>query len=419
MLGPTIDIIWVGKLGAASIAGVGVSGMVVMLVNSLMMGLTTGMRAMIARFVGAGDVGGANHVAKQAFVVSAGFATVMAAIGILFAEPVLILFGLETEVVAEGAAYMRIMLVGSAAMSFRMMAEGIMQASGDAVTPMKVAVIFRIIHVVLVPFLIFGWLIFPRLGVSGAATTNVISQSLGLAISLWYLYTGRTRLRLTLGNFRFDPDIIWRIVKIGIPASVSGVERTFTNLVLMWIIAPFGTLAIAAHTVIQRAEGILVMPCLALGMAAGVLAGQNLGAGQPGRAEKTGWQAAGFAESIMITGSVAILIWAEGIISVFSTNPGVVGIGSDFLRIAAAGYIVLGFLLSLMQCINGVGDTLPPMLISLVGMWVIQLPLAYFLSNSTDLGIYGVRWAIVIGVALRAVTYITYFRIGRWKRKVV
>ncbi len=419
MLGPTIDMIWVGKLGAAAIAGVGVSGMVVMMMNSARMGLATGTRAMIARFMGTKDTEGANHIAQQTIVISGVFSVILAVIGIFFVEQMLALFGLEADVIAEGTAYMRIMFIGSSAMSFRVMTEGMMQSSGDTVTPMRIAVGYRLLHAVLVPFLIFGWWIFPRLGVSGAALTNVISQGLGLAVGLWFLFTGRTRLRLTLKNFHFDTNIIWRIVKIGIPASISGVERTFTNLVLMWIIAPFGTLAIAAHTVHQRVETILMMPCMAIGAASGVLAGQNLGAKQPERAERTGWLAVSFGEAIMLTGSVAILIWAESLISVFSTDPGVVKIGSDFLRISTAGYLVFAFLLVLMQSLNGVGDTLPPMLITMIGMWVIQLPLAFFQSKYTDIGIKGVRWAIVVGIVMRAVAYATYFRLGRWKHKEV
>jgi len=208
-------------------------------------------------------------------------------------------------------------------------------------------------------------------------------------------------------------------VKIGIPASISAVERTFTGLVLMRIITPFGTLAIAAHTVHQRVETFLMMPSMAFGIASGVLGGQNLGAGQPERAERTGWLAVGFAEIIMITGSVVILLWAESIISIFSTDPGVMKVGSDFLRISTAGYLIFGFLLVLMQFLNGVGDTLPAMLITLIGMWIIQLPLAYILSNYTDIGIYGVRWALVIGITIRAISYVTYFKSGRWKRKEV
>ncbi len=419
MLGPTIDMIWVGKLGSASIAGVGVAGIAVMMVVSGMMGLFTGLRAMVARFVGAGDDSDAVHVARQAFVLSAAFSIVMAAMGIFFAESILTLMGLEADVIAQGTVYMRIMFVGTVVMSFRLVTESVMQASGDAVTPMRIVIFSRIFHVILVPFLIFGWWIFPRLGVSGAALTNIFSQTLGLALGLWFLFSGRSRLRLSLSSFRLDFNIIWRIVKVGIPASIMGIQQNLGQFAMMWIIAPFGTLAVAAHTLGQRTEMILFMPGAGLGIASGVLAGQNLGAGQPERAERTGWLAMGLVEGIMVVSAGAILLWAEHIVGIFTTEPELVALASTFLRIATAGYLVLGLIIVAQMCLSGVGDTLPPMIFTLLITWLVQLPLAFLLPRVTDLGVYGVRWAMVIGIGVGAVAFITYFRMGRWKRKTV
>lgn len=418
-VGLTVDMIWVGKLGAASIAGVGVAGIIVMLAMAARWGLSAGTRAMVARFIGAGDEKRANHVAQQAFVISGIYAITMATIGVFFAEPILGLMGLEADVVVEGAAYLRIQFVGSAAMSFWMMGEAIMRASGDAVTPMKVTIIARFIHLVLCPFLIFGWWIFPRLGVSGAATANLIGYSLGMALTLWFLFTGRTRLWLTLRDFHLDLNIIWRIVKIGIPAAVMGIQRTLGRFVLVWVMTPFGTLAVAAHTLAQRIELFLYLPGWGMGMAAGVLVGQNLGAAQPERAEKGGWLAVGLVEGFMLICAVAVLLWAESIIRIFSTETGLVEIASTFIRIEAAGYLVMGFVAVLQMCISGAGDTMPPMLFSLLMIWVVLLPLAFFLPQVTNLGMYGVRWAIVASVVAGAVAYATYFRMGRWKRKKV
>ncbi len=419
MIGPTVDMIWVGRLGATSIAAVGVAGMVTMLVHSALMGLFMGLRAMVARFVGAGDNEGANHVSQQALVISVIASILLAAIGLFFAEPILGLLGVEADVIAQGAPYLRIQLVGTVAMSLRFMGEGIMQASGDAMNPMKVAFFFRLFHVALCPFLVFGWWLFPRLEVSGAALTNVLSQSLGTALLFWYLLTGRSRLRLTFKNFRLDLNMIWRIVRIGIPASVMGMERNISQLVLMWFMAPFGTLAVAAHSLNQRIEMILFMPAMGFGMAAGVLAGQNLGARQPERAERSGWLAAGLIEAFMLVCSLAILLWAEGFIHIFSSDPELVKIGSIFLRIAVAGYVVMAFTAVLQMCISSAGDTLPPMLFTLVSMFVVQVPLAWFLPQTTNLGMYGVRWAMVAGTVVGTVAYIIYFRLGRWKRKKV
>lgn len=419
MLGPTIDLIWVGRLGTAAIAGVGVSGMVVMLVNSMMMGLFMGLRAMVARFIGAGDARGANHVAQQALVVSVAYSVTMAIIGIFFAEQILTLFGLEADVVAEGAAYLRINFIGVVTMCFRAMTEATMQASGDSVRPMWVAVFFRLFHLALCPFLVFGWWLFPRMGVTGAAMTNVFSQGIGATLGLWFLFSGRTRLQLTLRNFRIDPGIIWRLVKLALPASIGSMERTLGNLILMWFMTPFGTIAVAGHTLNQRMEMFLVVPGMGFGQAAGVLAGQNLGAKQPERAERTGWLAAGLLSGVMLIISLAILLWAENIVRIFSTEPELVELASTFIRIAVAGYIVMGLTAALRQCINGAGDTLVPMVVMLLNMWLVQVPLAFFLPRFTSLGVYGVRWAIVAGMASEAIVYTIYFRLGRWKHKVV
>lgn len=419
VIGSVVDMIWIGRLGTSSIAGVGVAGIVVMILMSARMGLNTGARALISRMVGAGDTAGANHVAQQAFIVAAAYAGIMAAIGIAFAESILAMLGLQPDVIAEGAAYMRIQFAAAAAMGFWMMAESIMLASGDSVMPMKISVIARLTHMVLDPFLIFGWWIFPFLGVTGAAVANAVAFSVGMGFCLWALLTGHTRLRLSFKNFSFDPAMIWRIVKIGIPAMIMGIQRSFGNLILVRLIVPFGTLAVAAHSLVQRAEMVLFMPTHGMGQAAGVLVGQNLGAGQPGRAEKSGWQAFAVVEGILLIACLAILLWASNIAGVFTRESDLMEITSLFLLIAAAGYLIMGFEAVFQQSISNAGDTVPPMVISLVTLWLVQLPLAYILPMITTLDVLGVRWAMVIYTAVGAVAYGVYFKIGRWKRKKI
>lgn len=419
MLGPTIDMIWVGKLGAAAIAAVGVSGMIVQLANSLTMGLYQGLRATVARFVGAGDTELANHVARQAVVVSLAYSIVMAAIGHFLATPIMRLMGVGEDVVALGAPYLSINFIGMVTMSFRNMTESMMQASGDSRTPMWIAVFFRLLHIAVCPLLIFGLWIFPRMGVNGAATTAVFSQGIGAGLGMWFLYSGRTRLHLDFKGFRVDFKTIWRLLRIGIPASVSAMQRTLGNLVLVAIIGPFGTLAVAAHSINQRVEMFLQMPSMGIGQAAGVLAGQNLGAGQPARAEKTGWIAAGFLTLAFTVISIAVLIWAEPIVRIFDNDPDLVVVSALFLRIACANWVVMGLTNVFQSCVNGAGDTMVPMIIMLVNMWLMQIPLAYFLPKITGLGVYGVRWGIVAGTVAAAIIYTIYFRVGRWKHKVV
>jgi len=419
MLGPTIDMIWVGKLGSAPIAGVGVAGMVVFMVNSMVMGLYMGLRAMVARFIGAGESEEANHVAQQAIVVTVAFSSFLALVGVFFAEPILVLLGVGPDVVRQGTPYLRINLIGMITMSFRRMTESIMQASGDSVTPMTIAILYRIFHIALAPMLIFGWWVFPRMGVTGAAITSVISQGLGAALGLWFLVSGRTRIRLDLKLSRIDFAVVWRLIRISLPAAINNMERTFGQLVLMWFMTPFGTLAVASHTLNQRVEVFLLAPAMGVGQSAGVLAGQNLGAKQPGRAEKTGWMGTGFLAGIICLLALAIYIWAEHVVRIFNTEPELVAMSSKFLRIAIIGFVFMGSASVLQQSINCAGDTLIPMLVSLLNMWLVQVPLAYLLPHFMGLGVLGVRYAMVFGTATSSIIYLIYFWSGRWKRKKI
>jgi len=158
---------------------------------------------------------------------------------------------------------------------------------------------------------------------------------------------------------------------------------------------------------------------MAFGMASGVLVGQNLGANQPGRAEKSAWLAVGLVESLMVISSVALLLWAEHVIRIFNTEPDLVVVASGFLRIAVTGYIVLGFMAVFMQSLSGAGDTVPTMIVGTGTVWLVTLPLAYYLPKVTDLGVDGIRWGMVAGMVFAAVLYTIYFSLGRWKRKRV
>jgi len=413
------DMIWVGRLGPSSIAGVGVANIVIMLVMSMDFGIIVGVRAMVARYVGAGDMKTANHVAAQALVLSASWGALMMTVGISLAEPIMRMFGLEAEVIKEGMSYMRVMFAGWVAMDLLVMALYVIQSAGDTIRPMMIEASLRVIHLTFCPLLVLGIGIFPRMGVSGAALTNVVSQALGTVLCLWLLFGGHTRLRLSRKDFRVDFNIIWRILKIGIPALVMNIQRSFGTFILTYLIAPFGTLAVAAHSLASRLEMLITMPGMALGMGAGVLVGQNLGAGQPERAEKSAWVAVGIFQAFMVVCSVAVLLWAKSIMGIFTTDPELVELGSIFIRISTATFIVMSLATVFQSCIASAGDTVPNMIISIAVMWVAQIPVAFVLSRYTSLGVYGIRWAIVASTVVGTIVYLIYFRLGRWKLKKV
>lgn len=415
-LGPVVDMIWVGKLGMASVAGVGVATILVQLLDMLKMGLDQGTRAIIARYVGAGDTHGATNAALQGYVVTIGFAAIVGTLGALFAGPVMTLMGLSPDVVARGAPYMRIQFIGILVMGIVRQNDGTMVAAGDILNPMRVSVIYRLVHMVLDPFLIFGWWIFPRLETSGAAYANLISQGLGAGIGLWILVKGYSHLRLDFKGFRPDPKMIWRIVKIGVPASITGIERNFGQLAITWFVVPFGTAAVAAHSVLQRVEQFVFMPGQGIGQASGIMTAQTLGSGQPERAEKTGWLGASLYTGVMVVAAALLWFQAENIIRIFNSEPEMVKIAAAFIRIMVIGYLINGFAVVLQNCLTSAGDSVVTAFVVLGSIFVVQIPLAFLLTR-TDMGVYGTRWAIVISTSVTAIAYATYFKLGRWKRK--
>lgn len=419
MLVPAVDMVWIGKLGAEAIAGVGMAGAVSAVVMSLVAGITTGLRANVARLTGGNQPETAAHMVKQAFILALGFTLLIAVAGAFFARSLLTALGLEARAVSEGTAYLRPMLLATPVFTLRLIAETAMQASGDAVTPMKITVFHRLLHAALSPLLVFGWLTFPELGVSGAAWAPIVGQSIAFLLALWVFATGRTRLRLAPVELRIVPRDIWRIVKIGLPTGATFVLNDLGSMAIMWIMVPFGTLAVAAHVISRRIEMVLFMPIAGIGLAAGILSGRYLGAKKPEYAVKTGWLAAGLATAVMIIGSIVILIFAEPVVRIFNSETGLVAMGGVFLRISTVSLSVVGLIIVFMQCLNGVGDTVPPMLSLSLSMWLVTIPLAYFLPQFIDTTVFGVRWMLVSMALVSATALTIYFHAGRWKSRAI
>jgi putative MATE family efflux protein len=418
-IGSTVEMLFIGKLGAAAIAGVAVGGMVTGMVFGLFIGVNTGVKALVSRSIGAGDLPEAGHIARQGLIIGTAYGLVFGILGVIFARQVLVLFGLGSDVVAQGTLYLQICALISVPSCMWALEEGIMQASGDVKSPLKMSIASKTLHVLLAPSLILGWWIFPRLGIRGAAIAIVLAECIGMAAGLWFLFTGRTRLKLSVKGITIDYKTMWRIIRIGIPASLMSFQAQLGGIMLTRLVVPFGTIAVASYSLGLKIEQVMFMPIWGLGAATGVLTGQNLGAGQSSRAEKTGWMALSIVEVFMFICSIGLLLFANSVVRLFNSDPEVINQASNFLRIAVTGYLVYGFTSVLGNCLNGAGDTIPPMLVNLFMIWCVQVPLAYFLPKMTSLGPNGVRWGIAAGLIAGGIAGLVYFRTGRWKKKRV
>ena len=436
----TLDTIWALILagqgfGTRGIASLGAAQSWSQLVMTARMGLDTSTRAMVSRAVGAGDLALANHAAVQSFTLSGGISLLAATLGVLFTESLLRMLGVSEGVVAQGAGYMRWQFVASATMAFAFMSGSVLQASGDTLTPMKAQVATRVLNVVLSPLLMFGWGFFPEMGLAGAAVGNAIAQLAGVGMNFRALFTGTSRLHLTLHGYRTDWPLLRRMVGIGAPASVTGMERALAQLILVGLVTPFGDTALAAYSLSSRVQMIANMGSMGVGQASGIMVGQNLGAKEPQRAKTTVKWALGY---VVLANAIVlglIVAFPTLFLSIFSRDAELVVTAKNWLYIQAIGFLVMGAGMVFMQSFNTAGDTMVPMLVTLVSIWGVQQPLAIMLSGAAtnwsifgwavpvptllNLGQYGIAWAIVLAMGVRLLIYLPYFIWGPWTKKQV
>ena len=416
------DLVWAGLgFGTIAIAGIGAAQLWVQISMSSRIGIDTAVRAMVSRAVGAANLLLANRVALQGFSLSATFAFLLAALGILLAPQLMAILGVSDEVISQAVTYMRIQFVALAITALTQISSAILQASGDSMTPFRIQGISRILHLALSPLLIFGWGIpgFGGMGIAGAAVSNAVAAAAAFSWLFYVLFSGKSRLNLSFSGYFIDFPLIWRMIRLGAPASANNLERTLGDLVLFLFVAPFGTTTVAAYALSHRAHMLVNFGGMGMGQASGVLVGQNLGAGRPQRARYTvAWALAIVTSLSMISGAL-VIAFPSAVLSVFSPNPELMEIATVWLRIQAVGFMFVGASMVFNQSFSTAGDTLIPMFVTLITVWGIQQPLAHFLPGVGGLGQYGVALAPVIGTFARHLLYVPYFFWGPWLKKKV
>ena len=253
------------------------------------------------------------------------------------------------------------------------------------------------------------------MGVTGAAVATTIGRGIGVVYQLYYLFDGRGRLRFHLRHLALEFALIRRMVIISTGGIGQFLIATASWIVIMRIVALYGSAAIAAYTIALRIIEFVFLPAWGLGNAAATLVGQNLGAGQPKRAEQSAWRAARF-NTIFMTGlGLLSVVAAPAIANLFSDDPDVLRYGANCIRILGIGYPMYAVGMIMIQALNGAGDTATPSILNLVAFWVVQIPLAWLLAEPIMLGPNGVFWAIVVSESLLTVLSVVVFRRGKWK----
>jgi putative MATE family efflux protein len=412
-----VDIAFVSRLGTDAIAAVGITEALVTVLYAVAIGLGMGITAMVSRRVGAGNTEEAASVTGQAIWLGAFLSIVIGYVGVVFAEDMLRLVGASASVIQTGAGYTAVLLGGAFSILYLFLLNAAFRGAGDAGIALRSLWVANGINIILDPCFIFGLGPFPEMGVTGAAVATTIGRGVGVLYQLWYLFDGRGRLAFHLRHLRLVPQLTGRMVIISAGGVGQFLIATSSWIIVMGIVAIYGSNAIAAYTIALRMLEFVWLPAWGLGNAAATLVGQNLGAGHPQRAEDSAWRAVKFNFVFMTVIGFTLLAAAPIITGWFSSDPEVLSIGSACLRILGIGFPLYAIGLILTQSLNGAGDTFTPTVINFVCFWVIQIPLAYWLANHLTAGPNGVFIAIVVAESLISLLSIVVFRRGLWKQQ--
>ncbi len=415
-----VDMFFVGKLGKNAITTVGLTEASITIVYTLALGLSTGATAIVARRVGEKNPDAAAHAGMQSVLLAVAVAAVISVFGVIFAPDILRIMGAAPEVVKEGAIFTRIMMGGSVVIILIFLINGIFRGAGDAAMAMKSLWIASLINIFLCPMLINGWGPFPQLGLKGAAIATTIGRGTGVLYQCYHLFRGKSSLKIKRVHFRWDPPVIKNLIRVSLPATLQFFLQSGSWMIMAMLVATTGgTDASAGYQVAIRNVVFFILPAWGLSNAAATLVGQNLGAKQPDRAEKSVLLTTQYNAWFMAGVMLLFLFLAAPIIGIFTEDPEVRHYGTLSLQIIGSGYIFYGIAMVMMQSLNGAGDTRTPTWINFFCFWVFQIPLGFILAKGLNWGPTGAFVATPVTETAVAIIAFIYFRKGLWKKVAV
>jgi putative MATE family efflux protein len=414
-----VDIFWVVRLGADAVATVGLTESLMTLVYSVAMGLGLSATAMVARRVGEKDRDGAAVSGVQAIALGLLAGVVMGAPCLFLAPRLLRVMGATPEILAVGTGYARIAMGGCVVVLLLFLNNAVFRGAGDAAIAMRVLWLSNSINLVLDPCLIFGLGPFPKLGVAGAAAATLTGRSVGVLYQFYRLSKGGEHIRILAWHVRLNLEVMVRLIRVSLTGILQFAIPHVAWIGLVRIVSTFGAAALASYTIGIRIIIFFILPAWGLSGAAATLVGQNLGAHQPERAEKSVWKT-GLYNMIFLGGEgVLLIIFADPVIRLFTQDPAIVPLGVSCLRILSVGNLGYAYGMVMLQAFNGAGDTTTPTVVNFFGFLLFEIPLAYELAIPADMRSNGVFWAIVIAETAIAAVSILLFRRGKWKAQKI
>ena len=413
-----VDLYFVGHLENSSYAiqTVGLTESVITIIYSLAIGISMAATAVVARRIGEKNPEAASKAGMQAIVIAFAINTIISLFGVIYAKDILLLMGTSQEAANYGFRFTQIMMGGSISIMLLFLINGIFRGAGNASIAMRSLWIANGCNIILCPILINGLGPIPAFGLIGAAMATTIGRSMGVLYQFYHLFGGKGILKVKISQFVPDWEQINALVKIAAPGVLQFVIASCSWIFLAQLVATTGgDHGSAGYQTALRIMMFFILPAWGLSNAAATLVGQNLGANQVERAEKSVFTTAKYNVIFMAGIMIFCLFFGNIVISFFTNDETVHEIAVSALQIMSLGYIFYGIGMVLINTFNGAGDTWTPTKVNFFGFWLFQIPLAYFLAKYLKMGPTGVFMAVPIAETAITLTSIFLYRRGKWK----
>ncbi len=424
-----IDALWVARLGPSHVAAITIFFGFYWVISSLNQLAGTGSVSIISQNYGNKDYDRTEAAIKETYLLKWGIAIFFGTLGLIFLGDVMRLLGASNQsigphgesVLSLAKEYGSIQILG---LGFSMCAftnYTALRGVGNPKMAMWLMISSACLNIVLDPFMIFGWWIFPAMGIRGAALASVISYTAAFLAGLVIFYSGIANVRLHLrGKLPVRLKTIWKIIKIGAPSGLNSISFSLSRSIILAFVATTTTEAVAAYGIGNKISALSIMIIVGLGLGLAALIGQILGAEKPERARKTAYQAIGISLIITVTITLFTVIFAGQIMRIFF-NPAeseaaarVVAIGVTMLRIISISLPFVGVYIIMEMTFSGAGNNVPPMVFGLITGWLLEIPLicgALYLLHAGPVGIW---WALTISSIVGILACFWWFSKGHW-----
>ncbi|WP_285008056.1 MATE family efflux transporter [Pedobacter faecalis] len=413
-----VDLYFVGHLHNSShaIQTVGLTESVLTIIYSLAIGMSMAATAVVARRIGEKDPVAAAKAGVQAIIIAFGLTVLISIGGLIYAREILLLMGASEETASQGTPFIRIMMGGSIIIVMLFLINGIFRGAGNAAIAMKSLWIANIANIIFCPILINGLGPIPAFGLTGAAIATTLGRGIGVCYQVYHLSSGKQLLKLKLSYFKPHWEQIKTLLKIATPGIFQFVIASCSWIFLAQLVATTGSdHGSAGYQTALRLMMFFMLPAWGLSNAAATLVGQNLGAKQLDRAERSVFTTARYVTIYMVIVMLITFILGRQLVAFFTNDNLIQEVAYQALIIISTGYVFYGLGMVLISTFNGAGDTWTPTRVNFFGFWLFQIPLAYLLAKYFSMGPTGVFFAIPVAETGIAIAGYLLFKRGKWK----